>query len=183
MQHGNADPRLGCIGNSRSGRDVSIIVMSAPPNPSPSSNPAPIASGASGNEPELLFYDGDCGVCHWAVKFVAARDPDGSSFRFAPLHGITFEESLPADMAANLPDSLVVLDRDGRVLFRSSGLVHILRRLGGVWGPVGSLLWIVPRPLRDLGYDLFARIRHRLVARPEATCPVLPPELRGRFGP
>lgn len=133
--------------------------------------------------PELLFYDGDCGVCHWAVKFVARRDPRGEHFRFAPLHGPTFEASVPANVAATLPDSLVVLSREGRVLFRSSGMVHILGRIGGAWGLLGRLLWLVPRPLRDLGYDLFARIRHRLVARPEGTCPLLPPELRGRFDP
>ena len=35
--------------------------------------------------PERLFYDGTCALCHGAVRFVLARDRDGSAFRFAPL--------------------------------------------------------------------------------------------------
>ncbi|MCG8456236.1 MAG: DCC1-like thiol-disulfide oxidoreductase family protein [Holophagales bacterium] len=130
---------------------------------------------------ETLFYDGDCGVCHWAVKFVARRDPDGRAFRFAPLEGSTSLELLGE--RRDLPDSIVVLAESGRLLLRSSALIHVLMRLGGIWALLGRLLWIVPRPLRDLGYDLFARVRHRLVRRPEAACPVLPPQLRGRFDP
>ena len=122
---------------------------------------------------ETLFYDGDCGVCHWAVKFVARRDPEGRAFRFAPLEGSTSLELLGE--RRDLPDSIVLL--------AESGQMHVLIRLGGIWAWLGRLLWLVPRPLRDLGYDLFARVRHRLVRRPEAACPVLPPELRGRFDP
>lgn len=132
---------------------------------------------------ELIFYDGDCGVCHWAVGFVARHDATGRAFRFAPLGGETFEDSLPAADREDLPDSIVVLTAEGSVLVRSRGLLHILKRLGPFWRAVGALLWLVPRPLRDLGYDAFAAIRHRLARRPEGSCPVVPPELGRRFDP
>ena len=138
--------------------------------------------GESGSRsPETLFYDGDCGVCHWAVSFVARRDPEGRAFRFAPLSGVTSAERLGDRQ--DLPDSIVVLDQDGRGLLRSSALIHVLSRLGGAWAWLGRLLWLVPRPVRDLGYDLFARVRHRFARPPEGVCPVLPPELRSRIDP
>lgn len=133
--------------------------------------------------PEHLFYDGDCGVCHWAVSFVAQRDPEGRLFRFAPLHGETFETLVPEAVRRHIPDSLVLHTHDGAVLLRSSGAIHILKRLGGGWRLLGALLWLVPSPLRDFGYDRFAAIRHRVARRPDGTCPLLPPELRARFDP
>lgn len=132
---------------------------------------------------EHIFYDGECGVCHWAVGFVAKRDPSGKTFRFAPLGGEAFEQKLSEAQRAQLPDSMLVHTDDGRLLMRSTATVHILRRLGGPWMPVALLLWLIPRPVRDFGYDLFARYRKRWVETPTGACPVLPPELRARFDP
>lgn len=153
--------------------------MTTPPREPRRAEGASPASGA----PERLFYDGDCGVCHGSVVFVAERDPGGRLFRFAPLGGEAFEAEVPAAVREIVPDSIVVHTADGRWLMRSSAMVHILRRLGGPWAVLGRLAWLVPRPLRDWAYDRFAGIRHRLVAKPEGACPVVPPAWRGRFDP
>ncbi len=134
-------------------------------------------------EQEWIFYDGDCGVCHGTVGFVARRDRRKRPFHFAPLGGETFRRKVPAERAATLPDTVVVWSPDGRLLLRSQGLLHILRRLGGGWWLLSWLVWIVPRPLRDRFYDGFARIRHRLVGKPQGSCPVMPAELARRFAP
>lgn len=132
---------------------------------------------------ERIFYDGDCGFCHWSVSLVARLDPKGRTFRFAPLGGPTFDEVIPPERRGSLPDSLIVQARDGRLLTRSAGAIYIFRRLGFVWRLAGSLLWLIPKPLRDWGYDVIARIRLKLASQPEGTCPILPPELRARFDP
>ena len=90
--------------------------------------------------------------------------------------------SFPEIVRQDLPDSLVVQSGD-RMMLQSDGVVHILKRLGAPWPMLGALLGLVPRILRDTGYDLFARVRHRLVKKPEGVCPILPPEMRGRFDP
>jgi predicted DCC family thiol-disulfide oxidoreductase YuxK len=131
--------------------------------------------------PELLFFDGNCGLCHRAVLFVLRHDREGTRFRFAPLHGEAFRENVKGPLATDIPDSVVVLANGGALLTRSAATVHILRRIGGVWALLGGLLWLVPRPLRDAGYDFIARIRHRLFARPKDACPLIPPTLRTRF--
>jgi predicted DCC family thiol-disulfide oxidoreductase YuxK len=132
--------------------------------------------------PYLLFYDGHCGLCHRAVKFVLASDAKGL-FRFAPLQGETFGQKVPENVRETLPDSLVLLTPDGRLHVKSDGTVEMLKVLGGSWAFLGLLLKLVPRPLRDFGYDIVARVRHRLFARPSDACPVVPAELRSRFLP
>jgi predicted DCC family thiol-disulfide oxidoreductase YuxK len=123
----------------------------------------------------LLFYDGECGLCHRAVRFVLSEDLDAMC-KLAPLQGETFAAlELPA-----VPDSIALKDGE-RILWRSSAVVSLLCRLGGYWRVLGWLLWCVPKPLRDLGYMAFARVRHHFFKKPQGLCPLIPPELQTRF--
>jgi len=130
---------------------------------------------------ERLFYDGSCALCHGSVRFVLARDPEGRTFRFAPLDGDVFRAAVPEAERAALPDSLVVVTEDGRVLTRSEAALHILRRLGGAWGTLATVLGLVPLPLSNFAYDLVARFRYRVFGREKDACPRIPPPLRNRF--
>jgi predicted DCC family thiol-disulfide oxidoreductase YuxK len=130
---------------------------------------------------EIIFYDGHCGFCHRAVRWVVNHDPVGTRFRFAPLQGRTFQKLVPAFYRAALPDTMVLRTNDAKLLVRSDAFIHILRRLGGPWMPLGTALSFVPRFIRDGGYNFVARIRHGLFARPTDTCPVLRPDQRARF--
>jgi predicted DCC family thiol-disulfide oxidoreductase YuxK len=131
----------------------------------------------------MLFYDGHCGLCHRAVKFVVRHDRSGNAFRFAPLQGETFRERVPSPQREALPDSMVVLTEDGSLLTRSDALLHILRRLGGGWKLLAGVLQVIPKTLRDFVYDFVARVRYRLFGRRDDYCPVVSPELRARFDP
>jgi predicted DCC family thiol-disulfide oxidoreductase YuxK len=129
----------------------------------------------------MVFYDGACGLCHRTVRFAIARDRDGRRFRFAALGSEAFRRLVPETRRRGLPDSIVVLTPDGTLLSRSTAIVHILDRIGGSWRLQGKLLALVPRGIRDLGYDGVARVRHRLFSKPPDACPVTPRELRARF--
>jgi predicted DCC family thiol-disulfide oxidoreductase YuxK len=131
--------------------------------------------------PERLFYDGTCGLCHRAVRFVLAEDRTGKAFRVAPLGGAAFEREVPAGARAGIPDSLLVVRADGTRLTRSAAVLHVAERIGGLWRALAIALRAVPAPLRDVGYDAVARVRLRLFARPTEACPLLPPHLRARF--
>jgi len=133
--------------------------------------------------PEILFYDGHCGLCHRAVKFVLKHDRTGAAFRFAPLQGSTFRERVFPEQRAALPDSVVVLSNSGSLLARSDAFLHILRRLGGGWRFLAGIIAVIPRPLRDLVYDFIARVRYRVFGTREDMCPIVPPDLRARFDP
>jgi predicted DCC family thiol-disulfide oxidoreductase YuxK len=137
----------------------------------------------AGPNTEILFYDGHCGLCHGAVKFVLKHDRSGKAFRFAPLQGVTFQSRVSSSQRANLPDSVVVLTDDGTLSMRSNAFIHILRRLGGGWRILAGALAVIPRPLRDVVYNFVARIRYRVFGTRDDLCPIVAADLRARFDP
>lgn len=132
---------------------------------------------------EIVFFDGDCGLCHRAVTFLLPRDPDGSRFRFAPLAGTTLEARLSAPERAALPDSLVVFSTSGLWLVKSAAVRQMLWRLGPGWRLLSRLIALTPRPLADAAYDAIAARRKKMFARPTTTCPIVPLAWRERFLP
>jgi predicted DCC family thiol-disulfide oxidoreductase YuxK len=130
---------------------------------------------------EEFFYDGHCGLCQRSVRFFLAEDRSEKAFIFAPLQSEAFAAAIPPSERAGLPDSVVVRTAGGRLLVRSAAILHAMARLGGAWRLAAALARLVPRPLRDAAYDLVARLRHRLFARPPSMCPRMPERLRGRF--
>ena len=127
----------------------------------------------------ILFYDGVCGLCNRAVDFVLVRAAS-DLFLFAPLQGETARERLSAEDTKTI-DSIVLLE--GRLSYRrSAAVVRVLWRLGGVWKLLAGLLWLIPSPLRDVGYKLVARTRYRLFGKKE-TCRLPTADERSRFLP
>lgn len=117
---------------------------------------------------DVLQYDGSCGLCHRSVRMVLAEDRSGTAFTFSPLPG--------SDQA-----SVIVETADGRTLTKSDAVIQILHRLGGLWRIIGVVFGLVPRALRDVGYDFVARIRYRIFGKTKDACPLLPADLRSRF--
>lgn len=130
-------------------------------------------------EAPVIFFDGVCGLCNHWVDFVLARDRRGA-FRFGPLQGETARAwlNLPPDAAL---DSITLVDRAG-IHRKSSAVSRILVGLGGLWVLCGWLLWLIPRPLRDWGYDFIARQRYRWFGKKES-CRLPSPAERARFVP
>lgn len=129
----------------------------------------------------LVFYDGQCGLCHRTVRFALAEDRTEQALRFAPLASETFARVVPAAQRATLPDSLIVLTPDGVLRSRSAAVIHICHRLGGLWRALAFASTIIPSRFRDAVYDFIAHIRYRLFRKPDDVCPLLPPSLRERF--
>lgn len=131
-----------------------------------------------GDARAILLIDGECNVCDWTVRFVAPRDPEGR-FAFAALQSPRGRRLLEqAGLADHPPDSVVLLE-DGAVYLRSSAVLRVVRHLSGAW-PLLSVLWLIPRPLRDRLYDAFAARRYRWFGRRDS-CLVPTPDLTTRF--
>lgn len=130
-------------------------------------------------KPEIVFYDGDCALCHGAVKFILPRDRH-ARFAFAPIGGEAYSRLLASSLV-DLPDSIIVLRSDGSILARSAAALHILRHLGHGWRILASVARAIPRPLRDWLYDRVAKVRRRLFSKPAGACPLVSPELRRRL--
>jgi predicted DCC family thiol-disulfide oxidoreductase YuxK len=127
----------------------------------------------------VLFFDGVCGFCNGWVDFFLSRDRTGS-LKFAPLQGTTAAQLVRADDIAALK-SLVLWTPAG--VFRSTAaVVRVFWLLGGVWSVCGTLIWLIPGPLRELGYRIIAANRYRIAGKKE-TCRMPTPAERARFLP
>lgn len=127
----------------------------------------------------IIFFDGVCGLCNRFVDFLLRRDTQ-AVFLFAPLQGETAHRLLSKNDTETLGS--IVFWEQGRTFRRSAAVVRVLWKLGGVWACLGWGLWIVPKPLRDLGYNLVAANRYRLFGKKE-TCRLPTPQERSRFLP
>jgi predicted DCC family thiol-disulfide oxidoreductase YuxK len=126
----------------------------------------------------VVLFDGVCNMCNRSVQFIIARDP-ALHFRFAGLESEAARRVLGESAAGGpLPDSMALIDQ-GRVYARSTAALRIARRLSFPWPLVYALI-VVPRPLRDLFYDVIARNRYRWFGKRDA-CLIPTPELRKRF--
>ena len=131
------------------------------------------------NKP-ILFYDGDCGLCHRFVKFVLKHEEE-ALFLFAPLYGETFKEYIDERIALGLPDSLVLITANREMLILSNAAVYAMKTLSPAWRRVGTCIGVLPKPVRDFGYRCVAAIRKKIFRKPEGVCPIVPPEMRARI--
>lgn len=127
----------------------------------------------------VILFDGVCNLCDGFVNFVIDRDPAGR-FSFAALqtdaarallrqHGLT-----PPDP----PESVYLLE-NGQLYERSEAVLRVLGQLDSGWHRAAALR-VVPRPLRDLAYNVVARYRYQLLGK-HAACRLPTPELARRF--
>ncbi|HWP43063.1 MAG TPA: thiol-disulfide oxidoreductase DCC family protein [Blastocatellia bacterium] len=136
----------------------------------------------SNSEDMVLLYDGVCGFCNRSVQFIIARDRRGT-MKFAALqseYGKAIKSSHPG---LDGIDSLVLVKRaaDGeqRVFVRSDAALQVASYLGGFWKLL-LVLYIVPAPVRDFFYSLFAKYRYRLFGKHDS-CLLPAPSVRSRF--
>ncbi|MDR3377551.1 MAG: DCC1-like thiol-disulfide oxidoreductase family protein [Verrucomicrobiae bacterium] len=132
----------------------------------------------------LVLFDGHCGLCNGAVRWLLRRDR-GDRLRFMALQSEKAARVLAryGMNGAQLETMVVVRDAGGAeesVLARSDAAVALLRELARPWPWVGTALRWVPRPVRDAGYRLVAWGRYRIWGRLES-CPLPTAEERERF--
>jgi len=130
---------------------------------------------------DWFFYDGTCGLCHGATRFVLSEDRGGTAFTFAPLQGDAFAAAITRGQPAPEADSVAIGTEKGGLLMRSDAAIYVLERLGGLWRLAAIGVRLIPGRVRDAAYDVVARHRHRWFAPAASACPVLPADLRSRF--
>ena len=128
--------------------------------------------------PAVVLFDGVCNFCDRSVSFIIEHD-HGPHFRFAALQCEAAQPILErCGFRPGLLDNIVLVE-DGVCYTRSTAALRILRRLSGPW-PLLYALILVPRPIRDAGYDWFARRQYGWFGKRDE-CRVPSPGLRDRF--
>jgi predicted DCC family thiol-disulfide oxidoreductase YuxK len=136
------------------------------------------------DEPMIVFYDGLCGFCDRTVQYILQRDR-ANRFRFAALQSDLAKEKLPKHGKNPADLNTLYLMVDGgtdreRVLQKSDAALRIGRELGG-WTKVWmGIVGVLPRPLRDWGYDRVAKARYRIFGKLDA-CRIPAAEDRAKF--
>lgn len=138
----------------------------------------------------VVLFDGVCNFCDASVNFIIEHDKTGY-FKFAPLQSgegsrlaneFGFESAAAPQEATEsdlVPIDSVILVEDGKAYTHSTAALRILKRLGAPWSWI-YLFVVVPRPVRDWAYRLFARYRYRVFGRKDH-CMLPSPEVRARF--
>ncbi len=127
---------------------------------------------------QIVIFDGLCNLCNGLVNFVIKRDPKGV-FGFVPLQG-QFGQSFM--LKYNIPEreaDAVILIKNGRHYLRSDAVLEIIRDISGLWF-LFRVIKLVPRPLRDAFYRIFARNRYRLFGKRDY-CVIPADDVRSRF--
>jgi predicted DCC family thiol-disulfide oxidoreductase YuxK len=136
----------------------------------------------------VCFFDGHCGLCNGAVRWLLRRD------RRDRLSFAALESAIGAELMARHginalepksgPATILVVRGFGRpeerVLMRSEAALALFAELPGSWPAVARVLGWIPRPVRDLSYRMVARWRYRIWGRLEF-CPIPTDEERRRF--
>jgi predicted DCC family thiol-disulfide oxidoreductase YuxK len=139
---------------------------------------------ASGSSNPIVFYDGVCGLCDRLIQFVVKRDTR-DRFRFAALQS-NFAHNVLQKHGLALPSLetvclLLDLGRPNeRVETRSAAVIDVLRELGPGWRALANLFALLPRALRDRGYNLVARFRYLIFGKYDG-CPMPDPAVRHKF--
>jgi len=131
----------------------------------------------------VLLYDGTCGFCSTTVHLILRYDRR-ETLRFAALQNRFGSAVLDRHPELHHVDSMVWLEpavgaRAEQVAVRSEAALRVAGYLGG-WWRLALLARLLPRSVRDWGYDFIARHRHQLPGLVEQ-CVIPPPETRSRF--
>ena len=107
--------------------------------------------------PARIAFDADCLMCNRFLAFLAREDQKEL---------LTFE-ALPDDEEK----TSMIVTRNGQTFRRSLALIIIFDSLGGHWKALSFIGRVIPRPIRDLIYDLIAKNRHRLGSKKSCILP------------
>ncbi|EPE61938.1 hypothetical protein L479_01669 [Exiguobacterium sp. S17] len=111
------------------------------------------------------------------MQFILNRDSAGN-FHYASLQGEAGQEIRKRHRIPDTVDSIVLI-KDGVPYLKSDAAIRIAERLDGNWRML-RFVRLVPKPLRDFGYDIIADNRYRWFGQKE-TCKLPTPEERSRF--
>ena len=139
---------------------------------------APLSSTVRLQVTDIVIFDGVCNLCAQSVQFILRHESE-PRFQFSPVQSAAGARILDAHGFSAAEVDTFVLVSEGEVYTRSNAALRIAKHFKGGWQLL-RLLWVVPRPLRDVLYNFVARNRYSWFGKAD-TCLIPTPELNARF--
>jgi predicted DCC family thiol-disulfide oxidoreductase YuxK len=116
----------------------------------------------------VLLYDGYCPTCNWAVNYILDKDKTEKTMKFAALQSDFAELIMKSDTRLRNIDSVIIFGKkSGKIWIKSDAFLVAMKYLGGNYKYFG-VFKIIPRFIRDLFYDLYAKNRYRFTGKYDA---------------
>ncbi|HET9057207.1 MAG TPA: thiol-disulfide oxidoreductase DCC family protein [Chitinophagaceae bacterium] len=132
----------------------------------------------TGNDKKIIFFDGVCNLCSSSVQFVLKRDKK-NQFLFGSLQGNQGQQVLKKHHLSPTEFNSFLLSEGNKLYTRSSGVLRVLKYIGGGWGLLYGFI-IIPKFIRDGIYDFISRNRYKWFGKKEE-CWLPKPEWKQRF--
>jgi predicted DCC family thiol-disulfide oxidoreductase YuxK len=126
----------------------------------------------------IVVFDGLCNFCSKSVEFIIKQDKK-AIFRFAAIQSRTGGELIRQFGMDPNDIKTFMLVKGGKAYIRSEAVLQIVKQFQAPWRFL-SVLRLIPRPVRDWAYTLFANNRYRWFGKMEK-CMVPSPDINARF--
>jgi len=126
----------------------------------------------------VILFDGICNFCNRTVNIIIKHDKE-AHLKFAAsqsIGGIKLLQQFDLDQKASA--SVILIDND-KIYTKTDAVIQIAKHLKG-WPRLLTGLKLIPKPLRDFGYDTIAKNRYTLFGK-RATCRIPEASERNRF--
>lgn len=125
---------------------------------------------------DIILFDGVCNLCNGIVQFIIKHD-HADHFRFAALQSEVGRQYLKKAQLSGVKNTIVLIEKEQGYV-KSTAALRIFRALKGYrWM---SILLLIPRRIRDFGYDWIAHNRYKWFGRKDS-CMLPTAELKAKF--
>ena len=126
----------------------------------------------------IIIFDGVCNFCNGAINFIIKHDPE-KMFTFTPMQTELAKSLMKKHKITNVGIDTFLLVKNNQCYIWTNAAFEISKDLSGYWY-LSNILKIIPRPIRDFLYRIFARNRYTLFGK-QNTCMSPTAETKDRF--
>ena len=119
----------------------------------------------------VIYYDGECGLCHLAVRFILRVDSK-NKFYFSPLSNLN-NNSKSIDS--------IILKKGNNVFYEGQAIIMIFENIENNWNYLAKVLKLFPVNVLDTAYRWVSRNRAKVSVKKVSSCPIVPNSYQKRF--
>ena len=114
---------------------------------------------------KIILFDGHCNLCVRSIQFIIKRDIN-NVFKFASIQADVGKKIIRQNNIDVSQNESIIVITGNDIKYRSSAVLYILYYLKTIWKFL-IILYLIPSPIRDLGYKLIAINRYMFFGKKE----------------